>query len=295
MNDIHPIPVEGGFVGLISVYVNVVVVVFGAIVGSFLNVVIVRWPKEQSIVKPRSACPHCGRMIAWYDNIPVVSFVVLRARCRHCGGPISWRYPLVELLTAAFSLLMFHRFVGDVQHPSPGQVGAYLLYLGFVAGLVAITFIDLEHYLIPDLVTLTSIPIGILGVWAVEQVPGVPTDVRGSVIGALIGGGSLYLMRLIYQLIRKDEGMGLGDVKMMAMIGTFLGPHPALVFVIFVSSFLGSVAGITMMALKGKDLKYALPFGPFLAVGAIVYLLWGFRHAARLLPLEPFVRGIGLG
>ena len=273
--------------GWFSVYINVVVAVFGAIVGSFLNVVIVRWPKEQSIVRPRSACPRCGHAIAWYDNLPVLSFLLLRARCRNCGEPISWRYPLVELLTAGLALLVFHRFVDDIQHISVGQIGAFLLYFGFVAGMVAITFIDLEHYLIPDMVTLTSIPVGILGVWAIQDVPGVPTGVRGAVLGALIGGGSLYLLRILYQLVRKDEGMGLGDVKMMAMIGTFLGPHPALVFVIFVSSFLGSVVGVVMMALRGKGLKYALPFGPFLAVGAVVYLLWGYAYAVKFLPIAP--------
>ncbi len=271
----------------ITVYANVVVAVFGAIIGSFLNVVIVRWPEEQSIVKPRSACPRCGHVIAWYDNVPVLSFLLLRGRCRYCKEPISWRYPLVEILTATLSVLVFHRFVEDVHAIRLGEVGAYLLYFGFVAGMVAITFIDLEHYLIPDMVTLTSIPVGILGVWAIQDVPGVPTTVRGAVFGALIGGGSLYVLRLLYQLIRKDEGMGLGDVKMMAMIGTFLGPHPALVFVVFVSSFLGSVVGITMMVLRGKDLKYALPFGPFLAVGAVVYLLWGYAYAYRLLPIAP--------
>ncbi len=280
--------------GFVAIYANAVVLVFGAILGSFLNVVIVRWPKEESIVRPRSACPRCGRLIAWYDNIPILSFLLLRARCRHCGQPISWRYPLVEGLTAVLSLLVFHRFVGDVTHMKPGEVGAYLLYFGFVAGLVAITFIDLEHYLIPDVITLTSIPVGILGVWAVQDVPGVPTGVRGSVIGALVGGGSLYLLRLVYQLIRKHEGMGLGDVKMLAMIGTFLGPHPALVFVIFVSSFLGSVVGIVMMVLRGKGLKFALPFGPFLAVGAIVYLLWGYRLAAMFVPVAPVVRSISI-
>ncbi len=270
-----------------SIYVNMVVAVFGAIIGSFLNVVIVRWPKEQSIVTPRSACPRCGHTIPWYDNLPVLSFLLLRGRCRYCGEPISWRYPLVEVLTAVLSVMVFHRFVRDIYHIRLEEVGAYLLYFGFVAGLVAITFIDLEHYLIPDMITLTSIPVGILGVWAIQDVPGAPTTVRGAVLGALIGGGSLYLLRLAYQLVRKHEGMGLGDVKMLAMIGTFLGPHPALVFVIFISSFLGSVVGIAMMALKGTGLKYALPFGPFLAVGAVVYLLWGYAYAYRLLPVGP--------
>lgn len=267
-----------------TLYVNFVPILFGALIGSFLNVVIVRWPQEQSIVSPRSSCPNCKNMIAWYDNIPVLSFLWLRAKCRHCGEPISWRYPLVEILTAVLSFLVFHRFVADTSRILAVQVGAYLLYFAFVAGLIAITFIDFEHYLIPDVISLPAIPIGIVGVWAIQDMDGALTTVWGSVLGALIGGGSLALLRFVYQLIRRHEGMGMGDVKMMAMLGTFLGAHPALIFVIFVSSFLGSAVGIVMMVLRGKDLKYPLPFGPFLAIGGLVYLLWGYRYAPMFIP-----------
>lgn len=266
------------------VYLNLLPFVFGALIGSFLNVVIVRWPQEMSVIRPRSACPKCNNFIAWYDNFPVVSWLILRAKCRFCKNPISWRYPAVELLTAVLSWLTFHRFVPDVLRIEPVQLGAYFLYFAFVAGLVAITFIDFEHYLIPDAISLTGIPVGIVGAFVLERWGGGIIDVRSAILGAVLGGGSLLLLRGIYYLIRRQEGMGMGDVKMLAMLGAFLGHHPALLFIIFVSSFLGSVAGIIMMVLYGRDLKYPLPFGPFLALGGLVYLLWGYEIAPDFLP-----------
>lgn len=248
---------------------------FGAVVGSFLNVVIARLPEEQSVVSPRSRCPRCETPIAWYDNIPMVSWLILRARCRSCQLPISIRYPLVELLTAVLSVLTFHRFVANPALMTVEGVALYLVYFSFVAALIAITFIDFDHYIIPNEISYPGTALGLLAVAGLDYLDFGQLTWQSSLMGALIGSGSLLLVMGLYWLVRRVEGMGLGDVKLMAMLGAFLGAHPALLFILFVSSFLGSVVGIGMMLFKGKDMKYALPFGPFLAGSAVVYLLWG--------------------
>jgi len=271
-------------VSFITLYFNLLPVFFGALVGSFLNVVIIRWPEERSFVGGRSSCPRCDLQIAWYDNIPIISFTLLRGRCRGCKAPISWRYPAVEAVTALLAWLTFRRMIPDLNHIEKVQVAGFLLYFGFVAGLIAITVIDFEHYLIPDIISLPSIPIGIVGAFVLEWAGGGIITGKSAVLGAILGGGFLMLLRVVYQLIRKQEGMGLGDVKMLAMLGAFLGHHPALLFIIFVSSFLGSISGILMMVIKGKDLKYALPFGPFLAIAGLLYLLWGYTVAPLFIP-----------
>ncbi|MCX8119150.1 MAG: prepilin peptidase [Desulfobacterota bacterium] len=240
-------------------------VVFGAIVGSFLNVCIHRLPKEESIVRPGSYCPRCQAPIKAYDNIPILSYLFLRGRCRSCKEKISIQYPIVEALTALSSLSLFATF---------GVSWNYLYYFLFVAALIAITVIDLYHQIIPDVISLPGIGVGLLGSLIVPNI-----TFSNALIGALAGGGSLFLVGMVYQWLFKREGMGGGDVKLLAMIGAFLG-WKSVFLTILLSSFIGSVIGVTIILLKGKDFKYAIPFGPFLALGAIISLFWG-EHLIR--------------
>lgn len=232
---------------------------FGSAVGSFLNVCIYRLPRGESVVFPASHCPHCNRSIRWYDNIPVFSYCALRGKCRFCGNPISFQYPLVEALAGAFSLLFFLRF----------SLVEYGIYFLLVSSLLVVTFIDFKYQIIPDLISLPGIPAGFLASFLLPRI-----TYRDSLLGIILGGGILYAVAWGYYRLRKTEGMGGGDIKLLAMIGAFLGSTAVLV-TIFVSAFLGSLAGITMMIFKGKGRTYAIPYGPFLALGAVVALLWG--------------------
>jgi leader peptidase (prepilin peptidase) / N-methyltransferase len=247
-----------------------VVGVFGLLIGSFLNAVIHRVPRKQSIVSPGSQCPSCGYALRWYDNIPVVSYVMLGARCRKCRQPISIRYPIVELITAA--VFVAHYFVF-------GWTLLLAVRLLFAASLVALFAIDLEHKLLPDVITLPGIVVGILA--SVFLPPGV----MEALIGMLIGGGVLWLIGEAYFRYSGEEGMGGGDVKMLAMIGAFLGWKLVLVTLVL-SSVLGSVLGLTIIAIKRGNMKYALPFGTFLALGALAASLLGEQivtwYAAQL-------------
>lgn len=232
----------------------------GAVVGSFLNVVIARLPQEgQSIVFPASRCPACATAIRWYDNIPLISFVLLRRRCRACGAPISWRYPTVELAMALLSLALFGRF---------GLSVAFGIYFLFVAALLAVIFIDTEHQLIPDAISLPGIAIG-LCLSLVNPYLGW----QDSAIGILAGGGSFYLIALVYYLITRREGMGGGDIKLLAMIGAFQG-WQALPFVVFISSLLGTVVGVGAMVKQRKGGRTVIPYGPFLAIASLLYLFF---------------------
>ena len=234
--------------------------IFGAVVGSFLNVCIFRIPVKTSIIKPLSQCPHCHHPVRFYDNIPIISFIMLRGKCRDCSGKISWRYPLVELITAALALLLFLQF---------GLTLKFLTFFIFTAVLIVITFIDLDHQIIPDVLTLPGIPIFFLLAIFMVKVPWLE-----ALIGLLIGGGMLFAIAFVYQLITKREGMGGGDIKLLAMIGGFLG-WKSLIFILLFSSFSGAIVGITAMIIKKQDMKYAVPFGPFLSAAAIAYLFWG--------------------
>ena len=239
---------------------NYFVFIFGAVVGSFLNVCIFRLPAKTSIIKPLSQCPHCHHPIRFYDNIPIISFIVLRGKCRDCDGKISWRYPLVELITAVLSLMLFLQF---------GLTLRFLIFFIFTAVLIVITFIDLDHQIIPDVLTLPGIPIFFLLAIFVVKIPWLE-----ALIGLLIGGGVLFAIAFVYELLTKREGMGGGDIKLLAMIGGFLG-WKSLIFVLLVSSFTGAIVGITAMIIKKQDMKYAVPFGPFLSAAAVAYLFWG--------------------
>lgn len=238
----------------------IISIIFGALVGSFLNVCIFRLPKEESIIWPGSHCPHCKNAIKFYDNIPVVSYFLLRGRCRYCKGSISLQYPLVEGITAVSSLFLIIKF---------GPSLSYLLYFAFVAALIVITVIDLYHQIIPDVISLPGIGMGLLASLLIPQI-----TFSNSLIGILLGGGSLFIVATFYQWLFKREGMGGGDVKLLAMIGAFLG-WKAVLLTILLSSLIGSVTGILMMVVKGKDFKYAIPFGPFLSLGAVISLFYG--------------------
>jgi leader peptidase (prepilin peptidase)/N-methyltransferase len=239
---------------------HIISIIFGALVGSFLNVCIIRLPKEESIVTPGSHCPHCNKPIMFYDNIPLVSYFLLKGKCRHCNGPISIQYPLIEGTTTLTSFLLFIKF---------GPSLNYLFYFSFVAALIVITVIDLFHQIIPDAISIPGIGVGLLGSLIIPYI-----TFFNSLIGILVGGGSLFLVATLYQWLFKREGMGGGDVKLLAMIGGFLG-WKAVILTILLSSFIGSVIGIAIMLLKGKDFKYAIPFGPFLSLGAVISLFYG--------------------
>jgi len=239
---------------------SIFVALFGALVGSFLNVVIVRLPEEGgSVVFPASHCPVCKKAIAWYDNIPLVSFLLLRGRCRQCQARISRRYPLVEGAMALLALALYQHFGLTLLLP---------IYFLFCAALLVVIFIDLEHQIIPDVISLPGIVLG----FALSFVnPFVTWQDAG--LGIVFGGGSFYLDALVYYLLTKREGMGGGDIKLLAMIGAFLG-WQSLPFVVFGSSLLGVVAGVWAMLEQRKGGKTVIPYGPFLAIAALLYLFF---------------------
>ena len=234
--------------------------ILGLCLGSFLNVCIHRIPQRKSIVRPGSTCPGCGSKIQARDNIPVLSYLLLSGRCRRCGRKISPRYPLVEALTGAFALAVFLRF---------GWSPESFIYLAFICALTAVTFIDLDHRIIPDVISLPGILLGFAAAGPLNAV-----TLAEAALGILLGGGSLYAVALIYRTLRKAEGMGGGDIKLLAMIGAVIG-WKGVVFTLFSASFLGSAAGLLVVWRSGGDMRHALPFGPFLSAGAILHLFWG--------------------
>ncbi len=261
---------------------GIVIFFIGATFGSFMNVCIYRIPASKSIVHPRSSCPVCGTMIKSYDNIPVLSYLWLRGRCRHCQTPISARYPIVEILAGLFAFCLFNAF---------GPRAESIAYFAFVASLIVIAFIDIDHRIIPNVISLGGIPIGFVasflvhrGTMAVFPLPGMiaqacaylglPLMTGHSFLGIIIGGTSLWLVAHVYRLITKKTGMGMGDVKLLAMIGAFLG-WEGVAFTIFMASTVGSVVGIAMAVYQKKNLKLKIPFGPFLTLGAITHVFFG--------------------
>ena len=233
---------------------------FGAVVGSFLNVVILRLPdKEQSIVFPASHCPQCSTPLHWYENIPILSFLVLRGKCRTCNKKISCQYPIVELCMGLLSAaLLFHY----------GVSFEFAFYFLFSAALLVIIFIDIHHQLIPDVISLPGIVIGFAGSFLNSTV-----SWQQSAFGILLGGGVLYAIALGYYLLTKRDGMGGGDIKLLAMIGAFLG-WQSLLYVIFASSLLGSIVGIAAMFKQRKGGQTRIPFGPFLSLAALSWIFF---------------------
>lgn len=241
-------------------WLTVLFTLAGAAVGSFLNVCIARIPDGLSIVHPPSRCPECGHPIRFYDNIPVASFLLLGGKCRDCRGKISVRYPLIELMTAVFAWILFHRF---------GLTLAFPVVFLFVCTLIVVAFIDLDHQIIPHILTLTGIPV--FAFLAVLFMGLTPID---AFLGIMIGAGSLYFVAVYYEALTGREGMGGGDVNLLAMLGAFLG-WKSLLFILLVSSLLGAVIGLALILFKGKDMKYAVPFGPFLCLASLLYLFFG--------------------
>ena len=242
-------------------FIEILIFAWGLCIGSFLNVCIYRLPEAQSIIHPRSSCPKCRNPIRFYDNIPIISYVFLRGQCRHCGTKIALRYPMVELLTGCFALGTYLKF---------GPTWASLIYFVFIAALIVITFIDLDHRIIPNVITLPGIPIFVAASLLIPDL-----SLIDSLIGVIAGGGSLLMVAWIYKLITHKDGMGLGDIKLLAMIGALVG-WQGILMTIFVASATGTLAGILhMVQVRQKNMKLAIPFGPFLATGALVYIFWG--------------------
>ncbi len=254
---------------------------FGLVIGSFLNVCILRLPHGISISTPRSRCPQCKKLIPWHDNIPVLSYLMLGARCRHCKTKISIRYPLIEALSGLVSVLLYLKFDIGLQ---------WFIYLAFSAALIVLAFIDLDHRILPDPITLNGIWIGVIvSVYLAEPSPFISRLFRmagigdpnprvtafvASLLGILVGGGLLWGVAEAYLRFRGIEGMGFGDVKMMAMVGAFLGA-PLALLTIMLGSLMGSIIGLIFMQLAGKSREYELPFGTFLGMAGIVAVLYG--------------------
>jgi leader peptidase (prepilin peptidase)/N-methyltransferase len=234
--------------------------IVGACIGSFLNVCIYRLPAGISIVHPRSTCPQCNQAIASFDNIPIISYLVLMGKCRHCKTPIAIRYPLVELLTGILAMACSLAF-GPTVHA--------LVAFAFIATLIVVAFIDLDHRIIPDRISLPGIPLFFLAALAVPTLTW-----QASAIGILAGGGSLFVVAWVYQMMTGREGMGGGDIKLLAMIGAMVGWR-GILFTLFAASAIGTLVGVLAMIRSGKGMRLAIPFGPFLAIGAVIYLFFG--------------------
>ena len=242
-----------------SIWALVFLALFGLIVGSFLNVCIYRLPRKQSVNWPGSRCTSCARPLSWYENVPVISWVVLRGRCRTCGEGISAIYPLVELITAGLFV------AGYVIY---GWTPLLAVRLAFACAMVVLFAIDLRHHLLPNVITVPGIVIG----FALSLF--LPPGWKSALIGLLAGGGVLFAIAEGYYRLRGIEGLGMGDVKMLSMIGAFLGWKLMLVTLVL-GSFAGSIIGLGVIALGRGGMKAALPFGTFLAVGALTAAVVG--------------------
>ncbi len=245
------------------------VLLLGLALGSFLNVCIYRIPRNLSIVRPRSFCPGCRKQITWRDNIPVFSYLLLRGKCRHCRRRIPAIYPLVELLTAALVAATVWRFEDN------GPVMATALFL--TAALLVSTFIDMRHFIIPDEITLPGIALALMlhfSFPSISMAVGRWPALGWSLLGAAAGGGSLLLVAVAGRLLYGKEVMGLGDVKLMAMVGAFLGWKNVLL-AIFLGSLIGSIAGVLLMATRKADWRSRIPFGPYLSIGSLLAMWAG--------------------
>lgn len=246
------------------------VFVLGAIIGSFLNVCIYRMPRDESIVKPASRCTSCGKPVRFYDNIPILSYIFLLGRCRYCKTSLSLRYPLIELLNAVLYVLI----LAKVGIASPWVL---LTYFVFVSALVVIVFIDIDYQIIPDSITLPGIPLAIILGSTILPDPFARDELLGfkaSLIGFLAGGGFFYLVAVLGRAAFKKDAMGGGDIKMMAMVGGLLG-WKGVFLTTFMGSLFGSIIGVSLILLKGREWGSKIPFGPYLALGALLSLFCG--------------------
>lgn len=257
---------------LLSVFIALV----GLALGSFLNVCIHRLPRGESVIHPRSRCPACKTPIAWYHNLPVFSWLALHGRCASCATPISWRYPFVELLTGAAVFALWLHF---------GAAAAFPIAALFALSMIVLFFTDLDLQLLPDAVTLTGLAAGLALAWFNPFLSGEGWErLWLSCGGAALGSGLLWGFGALYSKLRGVEAMGLGDVKMMAMVGAFTGPFGVLL-TIFAASLVGAAVGILLIPLRGRSLQDTLPFGCFLAPAALAALLVGRRIASAYLDL----------
>ncbi len=241
-------------------FLSIVAFVYGAVFGSFLNVCIFRIPKGKSLLYPGSSCPDCSSSIAFYDNIPIFSYIMLGGKCRKCSSHISFRYPSVELVTAFISLFLFRGF---------GLSAELLYFTVFSYSMIVLAFIDYDYKILPNMITIPGAFIGFSGSFFVKQQPWID-----SAIGMLTGPLFFLCLIAVYYFIRKKEGMGMGDVKMAAMIGAFLG-WKLLFLTIVLSSLAGSAAGLSMIFTRKNLMETALPFGTFLGAASIFSVLWG--------------------
>ncbi len=241
----------------LKIFYSIVVFVFGAAIGSFLNVLIYRIPRNLSIVIPGSFCPHCKKPIKWYENIPVISFVFLKGRCSKCGALISFQYPLVELLTALLLLWSFNKY--------SLKIDFFFLSLFFIM-LIIISGIDFTHQLIPDIISIPGIFLGMLYQFLNHHF------IFG-LVGALFGGGLIFLIRVFGGWVYKKEVMGMGDVYLVALIGAFVG-FPLIIPAIFIAALIGSIAGIIYLSITRKGKDNPIPFGPFLSVAGVIVVVF---------------------
>ena len=255
--------------------------VLGLVIGSFLNVCIVRLPHGMSLSIPRSHCPQCKKQIPWNDNVPILSYLLLGGRCRHCKKKISVRYPFVEAGNGLISALLYLKFGLSVE---------WFIFLALSGALLVLALVDIDHRILPDPITKNGIWIGaVVSVYLAQPNPLITRIFRmgglevtnprlvaltGSLLGIIVGGGLLWFVGEAYFRLRGIEGMGFGDVKMMAMVGAFLGA-PLTLFTIMLGSLLGSIIGLAFIRLSGKSREYELPFGTFLGFAAIIAILYG--------------------
>ncbi len=255
----------------------------GACIGSFLNVCIYRIPLDIALGRPkRSFCPHCERTIDWYYNVPILGWLFLKGHCRYCCAPISARYILVEALVACLFLLAWFKFdladgprlLGLVPITDGRLVPVYwLLFSGLVVG----TFVDLEHLIIPDRISLGGIVAGLLLSALLPSLHGQETAAESlwsASLGVLVGSGTLWIAGVVGKMVFKKEAMGFGDVKLLGAVGAFLGPA-SILFIVLVSSLFGSIVGVSLVLAKRRELSGRIPFGPYLALASVIYVLWG--------------------
>ncbi|NQT23048.1 MAG: prepilin peptidase [Candidatus Omnitrophica bacterium] len=245
----------------------VFLIIFGAIIGSFLNVCIYRLPRAKSIVSPGSHCVKCGHNLKWHENIPILSFIILKGRCSKCKERISSVYPLVELITAALAVIIFIFF---------GISFKAVIFFVLFCSLVIASFIDFEHHEIPDIISLPGIAIGLILSFMYPALLSKATGLQAffdSLIGVIIGGGSLYILGFLGEIVFKKDAMGGGDIKLLAMIGAFLG-WKLIILTFFIAPFFGAIAGIILKIKEGGEI---IPYGPYLSFASLISLLYGDR------------------
>ncbi len=263
-------------------YFSVLIFALGACVGSFLNVCIYRIPMELSVISPGSHCYSCKKPIAWYDNVPILAYLILRGRCRRCGSSYSPRYCLVELLVAVLFTLIWFKFRWQGIEPPIGIVAIddirlIPIYWLLAGGLILGTFVDFDHFIIPDRVSLGGIAAGLLLAPLVPSLHGAETwwgGLKAAGIGAAVGWGTLWTVGVIGKLIFRKDAMGFGDVKLLGAMGAFLG-WKAIYFIILTSSLAGSLVGLTLVIIGKKEMQGRIPFGPYLSLGAMLWVFWG--------------------